>query len=190
MLITATRIACERGGRQIFSDLSLTLDAGVLMELRGPNGSGKSSLLRVLAGFNEVSEGEVLINGATAYVGHSDAIKLSLTVAENLEFWNACFGGSGIEEALAVFNLEALAEDHASLLSQGQKRRLALAQLALVRRPVWLLDEPTVGLDTTALTCLRVLLQQHLAAGGAAVVATHAGLGVSNSTTLELALRA
>jgi heme exporter protein A len=193
--LKAENLACERGGRIVFSKLSFELKAGALLELRGANGAGKSSLLRLLAGLNSPATGVVVLeNGAEEatlaeqahYIGHAEANKPALTVAENLRFWTQFLGGDNVNLALSTFNLEALADDQALLLSAGQKRRLALSRLALAKRAVWLLDEPTVGLDAASLTQLQDLVKKHLREGGMVIAATHTELGVKVDQELFL----
>jgi heme exporter protein A len=189
MLLKADRIACERGGRRIFSDLSFTVSAGEFLELRGSNGAGKSSLLRMLAGFNKPAAGHLKIEAEAAYVGHLDAIKPALTVHENLAFWHDYFGDGDVDAAIAAFALAPMANDPAALLSQGQKRRLALSRLALQRKPIWLLDEPASSLDAASFEKLRQLMIDHVQAGGMIVAATHTTLGLTPSQTLTLGSR-
>lgn len=193
--LKADSLACQRGGRTVFTDVNFTLSSGQLLELRGPNGAGKSSLLRLIAGLGEAVSGQITLTGGSAdlsigqqahYAAHQEAIKSPLTVAENLDFWGGFLGGGDKAVALAAFDLEALADYPAALLSAGQKRRLSLARLALVPRLLWLLDEPTVGLDTNSLGRLTRLLRGHLSGGGLAVVATHAPLDLTADATLVL----
>ncbi|MGE0004376.1 MAG: heme ABC exporter ATP-binding protein CcmA [Parvibaculaceae bacterium] len=193
--LQANSLACRRGGRAVFSDVSFSLAAGELLELRGPNGSGKSSLLRLIAGLGEPAAGEIALAGASPdlgigqqahYAAHQEAIKSPLTVAENLEFWGDFLGGGDVAQALAAFDLTDLAQYPAALLSAGQKRRLSLSRLALVPRPLWLLDEPTVGLDQASLERLMRLLRGHLSGGGLAIVATHAPIALGADVTLVL----
>jgi heme exporter protein A len=189
-----------RGGRQVFADLSFALRPGEVLVLRGPNGSGKSSLLRLLAGFLAPAAGRLAWAGARIaddlaahrarlhYVGHLDAVKSLLTVRENLGF-AAALGGTGeggLEAALEGFDLGALAEVPARHLSAGQKRRLALARLLAGARPLWLLDEPGVGLDAANRARLEAALAAHRAAGGLAVLATHGDVAVEDALLLEL----
>ncbi len=185
--ITADRIACDRGGRRVFSDVSFTAFDGDFVALRGPNGTGKSTLLRILAGLGEISEGKLAINGTLHYVGHLDAIKPALTLRENLAFWQAFWNEGDIDLALKAFGLESLAEDPASYLSQGQKRRLALSRLALARRDIWLLDEPNAGLDAASQAKLEHLVETHLASGGMVIAALHASIGLTPSRIIDLA---
>lgn len=193
--LQADSLACQRGGRTVFTDVSFTLSSGQLLELRGPNGAGKSSLLRLIAGLGEPASGQIALSGGSAdlvigqqahYAAHQEAIKTPLTVAENLKFWGDFLGGGDMDAALAAFDLDALADYPAALLSAGQKRRLSLARLALVPRLLWLLDEPTMGLDAASLDRLTRLLRGHLSGGGLAVVATHAPLSLTADATLVL----
>ncbi|MEP6826908.1 MAG: heme ABC exporter ATP-binding protein CcmA [Aestuariivirga sp.] len=193
MVLEAKSLACERGGRLIFKDLSFTIRGGEAVELRGPNGAGKSSLLRLLAGLNKPVAGGLSLAGQTEevatqahYIGHQEAVKPALTVKENLEFWARFQGGSA---NLAPFKIQHLAEDDARLLSEGQRRRLSLSRLVSVKRPLWLLDEPTVGLDQTALADLRGVIDVHLAQGGLVIAATHSDLGPRNTRMLKLEAR-
>jgi heme exporter protein A len=199
MGLTVESLSCVRGGRRVLHDVGFDVADGETLLLRGPNGAGKSTLLRALAGLLP-AEGQVALDGrvqaedrdgfseAVAYVGHLDAVKPQLTVVENLRFWAGMCGGSA-ESALAAFDLEAIADQPAHLCSAGQKRRAALARLALGGRRLWLLDEPTVSLDAAAEARLVAAIDDHATAGGCAVVATHAPLGVARTRTLELATR-
>ena len=184
--LTAHNLSCDRGGRRIFENLAFSVTPGSYVELRGPNGAGKSSLLRLLAGFDQPASGTLAMDGALHYVGHLDALKPALTVQENLQFWCDYFGTGNMQRGLEAFALAHLAEDPAALLSQGQKRRLALSRLALVERPIWLLDEPTVGLDAASLARLENLMRAQLASGGIILAATHADLAVKPTGTVTL----
>ena len=193
-------LLCLRGGRVVFSELSFALPAGGALLLTGPNGSGKSSLLRLLAGLLRPSGGELLWEGAPvdkardehnariAFLGHLDAVKPLLSARENLAFWAGLHGGGEprVEAALAAFGLSDLAELPARLLSAGQKRRLALARLLLAEAPLWLMDEPTVGLDRASATALAQAIEAHRAKGGRVVVATHQVLELQDAEVLAL----
>jgi heme exporter protein A len=186
-LLQAAGLAAFRGERLVFRDLDLSVAAGGALLLTGPNGSGKSTLLRLLAGLLRPATGQLLWNGQDAlsdlpeharrvvYVGHLDAVKLALTARENLQF-AARLGGGDVGAALTTVGLEALADLPARMLSAGQRRRLALARLALGHAPVWLLDEPTLGLDAAAVERLGAMLASHRAGGGMVVAATHLSL--------------
>ena len=189
-----------RGGRRVFAGLSFSLGPGEVLVLRGPNGSGKSSLLRLLAGFLAPAGGELVWAGAKVaedaaahrlrlhYVGHADALTGALTARENLAFAAALNGAPGdrVAGALAGFDLLALADVPARFLSAGQKRRVALARLLTGRRPLWLLDEPGVGLDAASRARLEQALADHRRAGGLAVLATHGDVAVEDALVLEL----
>ncbi len=176
-------LSAVRGGRSLFVGLSCAVDPGALLVLRGPNGSGKSTLLRLIAGLRRPDSGQILCDGTpieddpeahrrrVAYVGHLSAVKPALDVRGNLALW--CGDSGAIGDALERFGLAHLADVPARHLSAGQSRRLALARLLLDRAPLWLLDEPTVALDSNALAVLEGVLADHRAAGGTAIVATH-----------------
>jgi heme exporter protein A len=192
LVLEAKSLACERGGRTIFRELNFAVKSGEAVELRGPNGAGKSSLLRLIAGLNRPAAGTLTLGSTpheiaelSHYIGHQEAIKPALSVRENLDFWSRFMGGT-TQNALVPFKLERLADDEAALLSEGQRRRLALSRLIAVKRPIWLLDEPTVGLDVTALEDLRKVMQSHLNGGGLIIAATHASLGLATVGTLTI----
>jgi heme exporter protein A len=195
MLLTADNLTCERGGRTVFRDVRFSVSAGQLLQLTGPNGSGKSSLLRLIAGLNEAAAGTLVLQGGHAelsigqqahYIAHQEAVKTALTVHENLAFWRDFLGGGDVAAALAAFDLARLSSYPAGLLSAGQKRRLALARLVLVPRAIWLLDEPTVGLDAASLARLVAVMASQLERGGIILAATHVPLGRDPDGRLEL----
>jgi heme exporter protein A len=191
-LVRARALACRRAGREIFRDVELEVHAGEALVLRGPNGSGKSTLLRLLAGLLEPAAGEVALVGAPDggpgfhYIGHADPLKPGLTVEENLAFTSALTGTGDVEAGLAAFALTRLAEAPARQLSSGQRRRLTLARLEAVAKPIWLLDEPAVGLDATNRRRLEALIEAHRRAGGAILAATHGDIAVMEARVLEL----
>ncbi|MCO6419419.1 heme ABC exporter ATP-binding protein CcmA [Siccirubricoccus sp. KC 17139] len=196
-MLQAENLACLRGERVVFAGLSFALNAGEAVQLLGPNGAGKSSLLRLLAGLLTPAEGRLLWQGQDAladraahaarlrYLSHQDALKPALTAAENLGFYARLWGGE-VAPALAAMGLAPLAELPARVLSAGQKRRLALARLALAPVPLWLLDEPTVGLDAASVARLGTLLAAHRAAGGMVLAATHLPLPLPGARELRL----
>lgn len=195
MLLTADNLSCERGGRTVFRGVSFSLGSGALMQLTGPNGSGKSSLLRMVAGLNGAASGRLSLDGGhedltigqqAHYIAHQEAVKPALTVHENLAFWRDFMGGGDVDAALAAFDLTRLSSYPAGLLSAGQKRRLALARLVLLPRVLWLLDEPTVGLDTASLGRLVAVMAGQLARGGMIIAATHVPLGRDADLRLDL----
>jgi heme exporter protein A len=191
MRLRAEQVSCLRGERLVLDRVSLTVQAGGALVLTGPNGAGKSTLLRVLAGLARLDGGTITFDGSAdytgqvAYLGHQDAIKPALTALENLSF-AASIGGGDAAAALAAAGLGSLARLPARMLSAGQKRRLALARLELLGAGLWLLDEPTVGLDTAAVTRFGDTLSAHLLRGGVVVAATHLPLPLPDAASLPL----
>ena len=196
-MLKADGLAAFRGERLVFRDLAFSVSAGEALVLAGPNGSGKSTLLRLLAGLVRPIAGRLLWNEQdvladlaehatrVAYVGHQDAVKPGLTVTENLRFASRLTGRS-IVDALTAVNLAELADLPARMLSAGQKRRLALSRLALSTAPIWLLDEPTLGLDTASIARFGTLLAGHRAQGGIVVAATHIPLPLEGTREFRL----
>lgn len=195
MRLSVENLACLRGGRRVFEGVSFEIAGGAFATLRGPNGSGKSSLLRAMCGLVPTDRGEVRlsVDGAEEtlradrdalqerlmYAGHLDAVKPQMTVAENLDFWRRFYGGAA--DTLAVlerFSIGHIADAPAAYCSAGQKRRLGLARLAVSRRPVWLLDEPTVSLDVETVAVFAEHVRAHCDGGGIALIATHVDLGL------------
>lgn len=197
MSLLAERVSALRGERLVLRDVSLHVPPGGATLLLGANGSGKSTLLRVLAGLKRPDAGRVLWRGQDAaddpaahaahvgYLGHHDAIKPGLTASENLAL-AARLGGGSAAAALAALDLGALADLPARMLSAGQRRRLALARLVLGGRGLWLLDEPTLGLDAASVERFGAVLAAHRAAGGAVVAATHLPLPLPGASELRL----
>ncbi len=195
--LEAQSLGCLRGEHVVFAGLSFTVAAGDALLLVGANGAGKSSLLRLLAGLLAPAEGRLLWQGRDAladraaharrlrYLSHQDALKPSLTARENLHFAARLTGGD-TDAGLAALDLLPLAELPARVLSSGQRRRLALARLALAPAALWLLDEPTVGLDAASVGRLGALLAWHRAAGGMVIAATHLPLPVADARELRL----
>ncbi len=177
-LISVDTLTVSRGGLPVLEGLSFSVESGEVLVLRGPNGAGKTTLLRTLAGLQPPYAGRVeTAPEAVAYAAHADGLKTTLTVAENLRFWAGVYGGHDIDPALAHFNLVSLRDRPAGNLSAGQKRRLGLARLMVTGRPVWVLDEPTVSLDVASVGIFAAAVQNHVSAGGAAIIATHIDLG-------------
>jgi len=196
MRLSGSDLACFRGGRQVFAGLSFTVAAGEALVVLGPNGVGKSSLLRLVAGLVPRSGGALSLEGGDPeltigeqahYLGHQDALKPSLTVAENLDFWSDFLGSrEGTPAALAAVGLDDIAQLPAAYLSAGQRRRLSLARLVAVKRPIWLLDEPTTALDAAAQARLAGFMEGHLAGGGLIVAAAHGAIGLAAARELRL----
>jgi heme exporter protein A len=196
MRLTAVDLACRRGGRDVFSGVSFNVGAGELLAVTGRNGAGKSSLLRIVAGlirpvggrlWLEGGEPELSIAEQVHYLGHQDPVKPSLSVLENLQFWAAFFAGAiKVDDALELVGLGAIAALPAGYLSAGQRRRLSIARLIAVKRPIWLLDEPTSTLDAAAQQRVAEFMRTHLSEGGLVLAATHSALGLSSIQELSL----
>ena len=189
MRLSGRGVSCVRGGREVFSGLDFEASSGEALAVIGPNGSGKTSLLRLIAGLLAVAGGSIGLEGGEAeltlpeqthYLGHRDALKPALSVVENLSFWRDFLGGAAFDagKSLAAVGLDHAAHLPAAFLSAGQRRRLSIARLLTVRRPVWLLDEPTNALDTAGQSLFAGVMCDHLAHGGLIIAATHAPLGV------------
>ena len=193
-------LACRRGERLVFAGLSFVLGPGDALLLTGPNGSGKSSLLRVMAGLLPPQRGGLEWDGIAVaedpaahrarlhLVGHQDAVKPVLTVRETALFWGRLGGGDGgaAEAALDRFGLAPLAGFPCRLLSAGQKKRLSLARLLAAPAPLWLLDEPTTGLDQASTRALEAATADHRNGGGIVVASTHIPLGMAKAQSLSL----
>jgi len=196
MQLQAENLACRRGGRDVFTGLNFALPGGEALLVTGRNGAGKSSLLRMVAGLVRIAAGRLALTGGEAdtpigeqahYLGHQDAVKGSLTVAENLNFWTEFLGGAQpVMAALEAVGLAPLAVLPAAYLSAGQRRRLSIARLFAVKRPLWLLDEPTSTLDAAAQTRLADMMRVHLAGGGMIVAAAHGAIGLDRARELRL----
>ncbi|MGC9269795.1 heme ABC exporter ATP-binding protein CcmA [Acidiphilium sp.] len=196
-MLEAQNLAAIRGERLVFANVSFLLRAGEALLLVGPNGAGKSSLIRLLAGLTPPAAGALLWNGEDAlddpplhatrlaFVGHMDAIKPGLTVADNLGLTRKV-ARSEIVAALATVDLDRFADLPARLLSSGQRRRLALSRLALSDAPLWLLDEPTTGLDAASVRRLEGNFAAHRARGGMIIAATHLPLDLPDAKPLDL----
>jgi heme exporter protein A len=194
-VLEAEGLAAFRGERLVFSGLGFAVNEGGALLLVGPNGSGKSTLLRLLAGLVRAEAGRLSWHGQdalsdlvehagrVAYLGHLDAVKPGLTAAENLSVW----GMHAVDGALAAVGLASLAELPTRMLSAGQRRRLALARLLLRKVPIWLLDEPTLGLDAGSVERFGAMLAAHRAEGGLVITATHLPLPLPDAAVLALA---
>ncbi len=200
-MLEASGLTCERSGRTLFRALSFSLAPGAALRVAGANGSGKTSLLRIVCGLLAPGAGQVRWRGTPieslredyarqlVYLGHAPAVKGDLTAAENLSI--ACLlAGSPVapaqvRAALARFGLPP-GEVAVKKLSQGQRRRAALARLALAAVPLWLLDEPFAALDAEGVALLNALFAQQLARGGAIVFTTHQDAGIAATQVLEL----
>jgi heme exporter protein A len=197
MQLSADSLTCVRGGRTVFSGLSFSVSSGEALAVVGRNGAGKSSLLRMIAGLVHLAAGRLSLMGGDAeasipeqahYLGHLDALKGSLSVRENLAFWVDYLGGTRADTAAALeaVDLSPLAGLPAGYLSAGQRRRLSIARLVAVSRPLWLLDEPTSALDVQSQDRLAQLMRGHLKEGGMIVAATHGPIGLDAPRELRL----
>ncbi len=174
-LLEARGVSFRRQGERIFTPLDITLETGSAVVVLGPNGCGKTTLLRLLAGILQASEGQLARHAPTAFLGHASALKGELNCRENLDFLRRFHGCPGISSsrALARTGLTGLGLRPARTLSAGQKRRLGLAGLLVSPRPIWLLDEPYASLDDAGGELVDELLDNHLAQGGCAALSTH-----------------
>lgn len=196
MRLLVEDLACVRGGRRLFKELGFTLGAGDAAVVTGPNGAGKSSLLRLIAGLLRPAAGRIAlegcddrtVGGSAHFIGHLDGVKSALSASENLEFTRALLGGGSAtsDAALARLGLAKLASLPVRMFSAGQKRRLALARLLVVPRPLWLLDEPLSALDAEGQETFAALAAEHLAGGGLIVAATHAPLRSASAQEIRL----
>lgn len=190
MRLSGSDLTCVRGGREVFASLDFAVTQGEALCVTGRNGAGKSSLLRIIAGLLAAAGGTIRLDGGDAertlpeqchFLGYREALKPALSVRENLRFWQDFLGGetgAACADSLSAVGLERLSELPASYLSAGQRRRLALARLVAVTRPIWLLDEPTAALDADGQALLTGLMSRHLQAGGLIVAATHDPLDI------------
>lgn len=198
MRLVAEKLAGERGGEIVFADISFALASGEALVVTGPNGSGKSTMLRIVAGLLPPAGGSAVLEGggeewptvasACHYLGHTNAMKTALTVTENLGFWRDFMGYPHLEidEALDMVGLPDIGHLPFGYLSTGQKRRVAIARMLTSYRPVWLVDEPTAGLDKASEKGFEDLMQQHLEDGGIIVAATHLPLDLTDPRRLEM----
>jgi heme exporter protein A len=202
--LSFSKLGCNRGGRQLFRQIDCTLDAGQWLYVAGANGVGKTSLLRMLCGLAPIESGEIYWNDIPihaqpeayrqdlCYLGHLNALQESMTVNENLAFGAALGGFSSdtaqTKDVLTRFGVGGRGQQLAKHLSQGQKRRVALARLALSQARLWVLDEPFVAMDEPGINMLTDLIATHLSHGGLAVLTSHqhATIGSIPAQVLEL----
>ena len=196
MHLVVEKLSVSRGERRVLDGLSFRLAPGEGLLLTGPNGAGKTTLLRTIAGLLRPDAGTVRLQGIDDpgdvgthchVIGHQNGIKHSLTVAENLRFWARFLGQTDtVAATLERLSLSEIEDLPAGYLSAGQKRRLGLARLMVAKRPLWLLDEPTVSLDAASTQVLAGIVAEHIAGGGMAIAATHIPLGLAAMRELKL----
>src|SRR5512135_1425231 len=203
-MLEVSDLACARGDHHLFSGLSFTLSAGELMQVQGANGSGKTTLLRALCGFVQPVRGRVLWCGQDIvewddayhaellYIGHLNAIKDELSALENLQMSGGLAGYTVTEQqalaALRRMGLQRREHLPVRVLSQGQRRRVALARLLIGDAHLWILDEPLTALDVGAVGLMQELIGEHLAKGGMTIFTTHQPLQVAGVQTRLLSL--
>jgi len=205
-MLTARELRCERGDRALFTDLNFALEPGTLLHVQGANGSGKTSLLRMLCGLTTPASGQILWDGddirelredyasQLTYIGHHPAVKDDLSALENVCI-SQLLAGQPVSreqalEALAAVGLKNQANLPSRVLSQGQRRRVALARLWLCNKPLWVLDEPYNTLDVNAVVLLQRHIETHLGRGGMAVLTTHQEPGIAAQLVRTLRLAA
>lgn len=203
-LLEAVALECARGDRPLFRDLSFRLAPGELLHVVGPNGSGKTTLLRTLCGLTRPASGEIRWQGTDtrrlgdeyrsrlAHVGHTNGLLGELTARENLRA-AACLGGgdpNGVDAALDALALTPCRDLPAKVLSQGQKRRLALARLLTSSKPLWILDEPLSALDADSVAIMNGVFARHLANGGLIVMTSHQDFAVEVAALRQIRLAA
>ncbi len=203
-LLQARELTCYRGDRRLFAGLSFAVEEGQALHVSGPNGVGKTTLLRILCGLTRPESGEVRWEGQPIaelkedfaarllYLGHLNGLKAELTPVENLIAWAALHGQdldeTAVLEALLAMGLKHIDDLPVKVLSQGQKRRVALARLLLCRQPLWVLDEPFVALDKGAVRVLEEAIERHLEGGGVVVLTTHQAFSLARGAVRELLL--
>lgn len=203
-MLQGNNLACVRGDRGLFKDVNFTLNAGGLMQVHGPNGSGKTSLLRMLCGLSKPELGEITWRGEAisllggqyfnelTFIGHLNGTKDDLTALENLRISSALSGVPVTEkqarQALDHIGLGGREFLPAKVLSQGQRRRVALARLLVCKTTLWILDEPLAALDVKAVQLIQKLLEQHLKQNGMIVMTTHQSIDITAATTVQLQL--
>lgn len=191
----ATALACRRGGRRVFEGLNFNVQAGDFLSLVGKNGSGKSTFLRLIAGFVLKGDGSLAYSRGDGeadrlpaddftMVGHQNGLKPGMSLRDNARFYYKLMTGSTptherLQMAADIFALGPLLDEPVQYFSSGQRHRSALMRFPLVARQIWLMDEPTVGLDADNRATLAALIQHHIACGGIVIAASHDPMGVA-----------
>ena len=203
-MLKVSNLECVRGERSLFKDVNFSLEAGELLQVNGPNGSGKTSLLRMLCGLARPAHGEIRWLGdnirsldedyynSITYLGHLNGVKDNLNAVENLRISSA-LAGNGIDESKAYASLQKMGLAGREILpvkvlSQGQRRRVTLSRLLVSDTVLWILDEPLVALDTSAVLLVKSILEQHLKKGGMVVMTTHQDINIAAIATKRLQL--
>lgn len=203
-MLEVSNLSCNRGDHQLFNGLSFSLSEGELLQVQGENGSGKTTLLRTLCGLMQPVAGEIRWRGQDVreldeeyyadviYLGHLNAIKDELSALENLRISTGLSGNSATQQqaiaALRRMGLRGRETLPVKVLSQGQRRRVALARLLLSAAPLWILDEPLTALDVGAVGLMQELIGEHLARQGMVIFTTHQELNVAGIPIRRLAL--
>lgn len=204
MTLEVKKLQCIRGDRELFTNLSFSIEASQLMMLEGRNGSGKTTLLRALCGLYMADQGEILWDNKSIkkqdeayrrellYLGHLNAIKPDLSVLENLRINSLLAGENATDDelmgALDTIGLYAFEDFPSSQLSQGQKRRVALARLLVSKAKLWILDEPFVALDVAAVELLQSIIAKHVDNGGMVILTTHQEVPLTSGKIKRLSL--
>ncbi len=204
-MLRVSHLSCSRGNKPLFADVSFSLQAGQALHLEGDNGVGKTSLLRIVCGLSSADAGEVCwhdqpihknavaFRSSLFYLGHGLSLKEELTALENL-MSDAAVSGRELSETQALVALARMGlrgREHLPLrvMSQGQKRRTALARLLASQAPLWVLDEPFVALDAKAVDGLRGLLAEHVANGGMVLFTSHQPVALANASGVDVAVQ-
>jgi heme exporter protein A len=194
-MLEAQQLAAQRGTATLFANVDFSLENGEMLVVTGANGSGKTTLLRIASGLSRAAHGALKWRGiavapfdaelraSVLYIGHATALKDEFTAEENLLALASLHGAPGgeraaVRQALGAWSLDRQSRLPARVLSQGQRRRIALARLNLIRRPLWVLDEPASAIDAAGVAQLEHLIASHLSTGGIAVIATHHDLAI------------
>ena len=205
-MLEAQNLSCIRGDRELFTDLNFKLEPGTLLYVEGPNGSGKTTLLRAVCGLFLPTDGDLLWQGENTrslaedfrkdviYLGHHNGIKLDLSGLENLHIASVLDGDNVAEEqlwdALEQMGLAGFEDLPTRSLSQGQKRRVALARLLINSACLWILDEPFTALDVAAVERLQAIIAEHVNNGGIVMLTTHQEVALTSGKVNRLHLGA
>jgi len=199
-MLTLNNIACERGGRRLFSGLGFTVGDCCTVIIRGGNGSGKTTLLNTIACLSSPADGEILYAnenvrgehwaeycGIINYIGHKNAVKPQLTVRENIEFWaDLTDSGDRTDAAMSFFDLDQYADVLCYKLSVGWQKKVALARLLACRSEIWLLDEPFASLDEETSLKLASIMQTRCEQGGSVILTAHGSVPIESSCEIRL----